>query len=56
MLAKHLDKVNETKKKGGKMSLGVYSSRGYDELVYWNKQVLRAIEAFENGNNIRFTK
>ena len=56
MLAKHLDTVNEKKENGEALSLGIYSSRGFDELVYWHKQIVRAIEAFENGNNIRFTK
>jgi len=56
MLAKHLDDVNEKKENGEALSLGIYSSRGYDEMVYWYQQTLRAIEAFENGNNIRFTK
>ena len=54
MLAKHLDTVNEKKENGEALSLGIYSSRGFDELVYWHKQVVRAIEAFENNNNIRF--
>ena len=53
MLAKHLDTVNEKKENGEALSLGIYSSRGFDELVYWHKQVVRAIEAFENGKNIR---
>ena len=56
ILAKHLDTVNEKKENGEALSLGIYSSRGFDELVYWHKQIVRAIEAFENGNNIRFTK
>ena len=56
MLAKHLDTVNEKKENGEALSLGIYSSRGFDELVYWHKQIVRAIEAFENGNNIRFKK
>tara|TARA_R110000765_G_scaffold94705_1_gene178496 strand:+ start:293 stop:1126 length:834 start_codon:yes stop_codon:yes gene_type:complete len=54
MLAKHLDTVNEKKANGEALSLGIYSSRGYDEMVYWYKQTLRAIEAFENGENIRY--
>ena len=53
MLAKHLDDVNEKKENGEALSLGVYSSRGYDEMVYWYQKTLRAIEAFENGKNIR---
>ena len=53
MLAKHLDTVNEKKANGEALSLGIYSSRGYDEMVYWYQQTLRAIEAFENGKNIR---
>jgi hypothetical protein len=54
MLAKHLDKVNKMKADGKALSLGVYSSRGFDELVYLHKQTVRAIEAFENNQNIRF--
>jgi hypothetical protein len=56
MLAKHLDTVNEKKANGEALSLGIYSSRGYDEMVYWYQQTLRAIEAFENGENIRYTR
>ena len=54
MLGKHLEKVNTMKENGEKMSLGVYSSRGYDEMVYWHQQTLKAIEAFKNNNNIKF--
>ena len=56
MLAKHLDTVNYKKELGLALSLGVYSSRGYDEMVYWYQQTLRAIEAFENGENIRYAQ
>ena len=56
MLAKHLDTVNEKKANGEALSLGIYSSRGYDEMVYWYQQTLRAIEAFENGENIRYAQ
>ena len=54
MLAKHLEKVNQMKADGKEMSLGVYSSRGYDEMVYWHKNTLKAIEAFKNDKNIKF--
>lgn len=53
MLAKHLEKVNQMKADGKEMSLGVYSSRGYDEMVYWHKNTLKAIEAFKNDKNIK---
>jgi len=56
MLAKHLDTVNEKKANGEALSLGIYSSRGYDEMVYWYQETLRAIEAFENGDNIRYAQ
>ena len=56
MLAKHLDTVNEKKANGEALSLGIYSSRGYDEMVYWYQETLRAIEAFENGENIRYAQ
>lgn len=54
MLGKHVKKVNDMKESGEKMSLGVYSSRGYDEMLYWHRQTLKAIEAFKKNNNIRF--
>jgi len=54
MLAKHLEKVNQMKADGKEMSLGVYSSRGYDEMVYWHQKTLKAIEAFKEGRNIKF--
>jgi hypothetical protein len=54
MLGKHLEKVNTMKENGEKMSLGVYSSRGYDEMVYWYQQTLKAIEAFKSNKNIKF--
>lgn len=54
MLAKHLEKVNRMKANGEKLSLSVYSSRGYDEMVYWHKNTLKAIEAFKNDKNIKF--
>ncbi len=53
MLAKHLEKVNQMKADGKEMSLAVYSSRGYDEMVYWHKNTLKAIEAFKNDKNIK---
>jgi len=56
MLAKHLDTVNEKKANGEALSFGIYSSRGYDEMVYWYQETLRAIEAFENGENIRYAQ
>ena len=56
MLAKHLDTVNEKKANGEALSLGIYSSRGCDEMVYWYQETLRAIEAFENGDNIRYAQ
>ena len=54
MLAKHLEKVNQMKADGEEMSLRVYSSRGYDEMVYWHQKTLKAIEAFKEGRNIKF--
>ncbi len=54
MLGKHLERVNTMKENGEKMSLGVYSSRGYDEMVYWYQQTLKAIEAFKSNKNIKF--
>tara|TARA_R110001599_G_scaffold28484_4_gene98527 strand:- start:621 stop:1580 length:960 start_codon:yes stop_codon:yes gene_type:complete len=54
MLGTHLERVNNMKERGEKMSLGVYSSRGYDEMLYWHRQTLKAIESFKSGKNIKF--
>ena len=54
MLAKHLEKVNEMKANGEEMSLGTYSSRGYDEMVYWHRNTMKAIKAFKTATTIKY--